>query len=60
MVSALAGLPEGTSFSHQIRFAPGRPGHGMIGSGLCVINPPWGFEAEAQRLDRLLSPLLKP
>ena len=26
-----------------VRFAPARPGHGMMGSGLCIINPPWGM-----------------
>ena len=25
---------------HEVRFAPAREGHGMIGSGLFVINPP--------------------
>ncbi|KPQ08048.1 MAG: 23S rRNA (adenine2030-N6)-methyltransferase [Rhodobacteraceae bacterium HLUCCA12] len=37
---------------HEMRFPPARPGHGMIGSGLFVINPPFGLEAEAARLAR--------
>ncbi len=35
---------------HEVRFPPARPGHGMVGSGLFVINPPYGLEAEAKRL----------
>lgn len=38
------------SLRHEVRFPPARPGHGMIGSGLFVINPPFGLEAEAKRL----------
>ncbi|MBM2292373.1 23S rRNA (adenine(2030)-N(6))-methyltransferase RlmJ [Sulfitobacter pseudonitzschiae] len=34
----------------EVRFPPARPGHGMIGSGLFVINPPFGLDAEAKRL----------
>lgn len=35
---------------HEVRFPPARPGHGMIGSGLFVINPPFGLAEEAARL----------
>lgn len=37
----------------EVRFPPARPGHGMIGSGLFIINPPYGTQGEVQRLDRL-------
>ncbi len=37
---------------HEVRFAPARPGHGMVGSGLFVINPPYGLADEAQKLTR--------
>jgi len=37
---------------HEVQFPPARPGHGMIGSGLFVINPPYGLTDEAQRLTR--------
>ncbi len=50
-----AALPE--IMVHEVRFAPARPGHGMIGSGLAVVNPPWGFEAEAARLTALFKRL---
>ena len=35
---------------HEVRFPPARPGHGMVGSGMFVINPPYGLETEAQNL----------
>jgi len=35
---------------HEVRFAPAKPGHGMIGSGLFVVNPPFGLAQEAARL----------
>lgn len=36
-------------------FALARAGHRMIGSGLFVINPPWGLAEEGARLAALLS-----
>lgn len=35
---------------HEVRFPPARPGHGMVGSGMFVINPPYGLAQEAARL----------
>jgi len=35
---------------HEVRFPPARPGHGMVGSGMFVINPPYGMAEEAKRL----------
>lgn len=29
---------------HEVRFPPARQGHGMVGSGLFVVNPPWRLE----------------
>lgn len=52
MVRALkAEHPEG--LLSEVRFPPARAGHGMVGSGLFVLNPPWGLEGEAQRLAKL-------
>ena len=42
---------------HELRFAPAREGHGMIGSGLFVINPPWGLSEEAARLGGIFGSL---
>jgi 23S rRNA (adenine2030-N6)-methyltransferase len=38
------------ALSHEVHFPPARPGHGMIGSGLFVVNPPFGLGDEAARL----------
>ncbi|OWU86249.1 protein involved in catabolism of external DNA [Oceanicola sp. 22II-s10i] len=35
---------------HEVRFPPAREGHGMVGSGLYVVNPPWGLEEAARTL----------
>ena len=37
-------FPDG--LCHEVRFPPAREGHRMTGSGLFVVNPPWGL-AEA-------------
>ena len=42
---------------HEVGFAPAREGHGMIGSGLFVINPPFGLEKEAERLGQVFKSL---
>ena len=38
------------ALSHEVRFPPARPGHGMIGSGIFMLNPPFGLQDEATRL----------
>jgi 23S rRNA (adenine2030-N6)-methyltransferase len=49
MVAALSQAhPE--AMRHEVRFAPSRKGHGMVGSGMFVINPPFGLKEEAARL----------
>lgn len=35
---------------HEVAFGPAREGHGMVGSGLFVLNPPWGLADEARRI----------
>ena len=35
---------------HEVRFPLARPGHGMVGSGMFVVNPPYGLSEEAARL----------
>ncbi|PVH29994.1 23S rRNA (adenine(2030)-N(6))-methyltransferase RlmJ [Pararhodobacter oceanensis] len=42
---------------HEVRFAPAREGHGMVGSGLFVINPPWGLDTEAARVSAVFETL---
>lgn len=49
MVTALkAAIPDG--IAHEVSFPPARPGHGMIGSGLFVVNAPFGFDDAAAAL----------
>ncbi|MCX7564888.1 23S rRNA (adenine(2030)-N(6))-methyltransferase RlmJ [Sulfitobacter sp. F26169L] len=43
---------------HEVRFAPARPGHGMVGSGMFVLNPPYGLAEEARRLGARYAKLL--
>lgn len=45
------------ALSHEVRFPPARPGHGMTGSGLIAVNPPFGLAEEAARLTSLFARL---
>ena len=50
----------GQSFPQALRleagFPPARPGHGLVGSGLFVVNPPYGLADEGARIAALLAP----
>ncbi|MET4101229.1 23S rRNA (adenine2030-N6)-methyltransferase [Roseovarius sp. MBR-78] len=49
MLDALgAAFPDG--LRHEVGFAAAREGHRMTGSGLFVVNPPYGLAEEAARL----------
>ena len=48
LAALAANHPE--ALRHEVRFPPARPGHGMVGSGMFVINPPYGLDNEAQNL----------
>ncbi|AUM73227.1 23S rRNA (adenine(2030)-N(6))-methyltransferase RlmJ [Paracoccus jeotgali] len=39
----------------EARFPPARAGHGMVGSGMFVVNPPFGLAAEAERIAALFA-----
>ena len=41
------------SLRHELRFPPVRDGHRMIGTGLWMLNPPFGIDAECARLDAI-------
>lgn len=45
------------AIDHQVRFAPAREGHGMIGSGMFVINPPWGLDGVCADLSKRFAAL---
>ena len=51
----LADHPE--ALCSEVRFAPARQGHRMVGSGLFVINPPFGLADEAAALARRFAAL---
>ena len=57
MLAALErqGLPK--VLRHEVRFAPAREGHRMVGSGMFVINAPFGLADEAARLSGLFAQL---
>lgn len=40
---------------HEVAFPPVREGHRMVGSGLFVVNPPFGLGEEAARLSALFA-----
>lgn len=42
---------------HEVRFPPAREGHRMVGSGMVILNPPWGLEEEGKRLSALFRKL---
>jgi 23S rRNA (adenine2030-N6)-methyltransferase len=58
MLAALtAAFPEG--LRHEVRFPPAREGHRMDGSGLFVVNPPYGLDAECAALTARFAALSK-
>lgn len=40
---------------HEVRFPPVREGHRMTGSGMFVVNPPWGLAEEAARITAIFN-----
>lgn len=51
MTRALTGaFPE--ALTHEVAFPPARKGHRMTGSGLFVVNPPWGLETVLKDLSK--------
>lgn len=50
MTRALDALALEGALRHEVRFPPAREGHGMHGSGLFAVNPPWGWDEAAAGL----------
>jgi Protein involved in catabolism of external DNA len=44
---------------HEVRFRPARPGHGMVGSGMVILNAPWGTDEAVGELDRFFAKLAR-
>ncbi|MCC1493401.1 23S rRNA (adenine(2030)-N(6))-methyltransferase RlmJ [Cognatishimia sp. F0-27] len=38
---------------HEVRFPPVRPGHRMVGSGMAIVNPPYGLDEAARTLSAI-------
>ena len=58
MQRALAeAFPEG--LRHEVRFPPARDGHRMEGSGLFIVNPPYGLDQELAALTARFARLSK-
>lgn len=57
MVQALMGQNLPKTACHEVRFPPAREGHRMVGSGLFVVNAPFGLEEETTRLSGLFARL---
>lgn len=55
MVAALKAQRLPGVLHHEVRFAPVRPGHRMIGSGMFIVNAPFGTEEDAQRLTEVFA-----
>lgn len=45
------------ALTHEVRFPPARDGHRMIGSGLFIVNPPYGLGPDLKRLSALFRAL---
>ncbi len=57
MVAALKQQDLPGAVCHEVRFPAVREGHRMVGSGMFVINAPFGFSEEAAALDQLFDRL---
>ncbi len=57
MISSLksAGYPK--TICHEVTFPPAREGHRMVGSGMFMLNAPFGIEDETRRLSELFAQL---
>lgn len=49
MLTALADAAPG-ALRHEVTFGPARDGQRMLGSGMFIVNPPYGLAREAERL----------
>lgn len=57
MLSALERLGLPGALRHEVRFPPVREGHRMVGSGMFLVNAPFGLTEETARLSALFSRL---
>ncbi|MCV2863816.1 23S rRNA (adenine(2030)-N(6))-methyltransferase RlmJ [Albidovulum sediminicola] len=57
MLATLADKSLPGALRHEVRFPPARAGHGMTGSGMFIVNAPFGTDAECARLDAIFARL---
>lgn len=57
MLAELEAMEFARALRHEVRFPPARDGRGMSGSGLFIVNAPFGTAEEAGRLSTLFSAL---
>jgi len=57
MIAALTAAGMEKTLVSEVRFPPARAGHGMVGSGMFIVNPPFGLDAEARRVAGLFATL---
>lgn len=57
MIGALEALDLPKALKSEVRFPAVREGHGMVGSGMFIVNAPFGTEDEAARLKGLFKAL---
>jgi 23S rRNA (adenine2030-N6)-methyltransferase len=57
MVEMLDALNIDGAIRHHVTFPPARQGHGMQGSGLFIVNPPWGWSDAANDLAKKFAAL---
>lgn len=55
MLRALEAQGPPGALRHEVSFPPVRTGHRMVGSGLFVINAPWGLADEMDRIARIFT-----
>lgn len=57
MAAALDGINFPAALHHQVSFPAARPGHGMVGSGLFVVNAPFGLSDHMDQIATLIANL---
>ncbi len=55
MLTALKAMNMAGALSSEVLFDPARPGHGMVGSGMFVVNAPYGLEDVAAEIADLFA-----
>ncbi|NVO25914.1 23S rRNA (adenine(2030)-N(6))-methyltransferase RlmJ [Donghicola sp. C2-DW-16] len=53
MLTALKSQNLPDALIHEVHFPPVREGHRMIGSGMYIVNAPWGTDDAIKQIDRL-------